>query len=196
MIDYSHGLRYELAAAIARLAVLNNLARLHPAAHVIPLRVGGLGLLPITDEAANGLDPAPLCHPPHRQAQSTDQSDSTINPEAQLLTGPESGFSVLTPKLQTLFEIGSHRGPIVYLEADYLGREGCQSAVLWRHGHVSVGPLLLGRQEIFSTATAPISVALRALGITAVGRRDEFVVAGLGRCRSTQEWAERQDDQP
>jgi hypothetical protein len=102
---------------------------------------------------------------------------------------------VLTPKLQHVFEIGSH-DPIAYLEADYLGREGCQSAVLWRHGHVSLGPLLLGRQEISSTATAPISVALRALGITAVGRRDEFVVAGLELCRSTQEWAHRQDGQP
>jgi hypothetical protein len=196
VIDYSHGLHYELAAAIARLAVLNNLARLHPAAHVVPLRVAGLGLLPITSEAASELDPATLRHPPYRQAQFADRPDSSDIPQAQLLTGPESGFSVLTPNLQSLFEIGSHRGPIAYLEADYVGREGCQSAVLWRHGHVSLGPLLLGRQEIFSTATAPISVALRALGITAVGRRDEFVVAGLGRCRSTQEWAHRQDGQP
>ncbi|MHA6783627.1 hypothetical protein ACVGOW_21950 [Pseudonocardia saturnea] len=61
---------------------------------------------------------------------------------------------------------------------------------MWRAGTLVTGPLLLGRQEEFVSAAAPISVALRSLGVVAVGRRDEFVVAGLGRLRRTADWAD------
>jgi hypothetical protein len=194
MTDDSHGFRYELAAAVARRAVLTRLARLQPTAQVVPLRVAGLGLLPVTNELTTDLSTTGLCA--IQPTEPTTAPTSTDSTTAALLTGPESGFTVLTPNLLALFEIGSHTGPIAYLEADYLGREGCQSAVMWRNGQVTVGPLLLGRHEVFSSAIAPISVALRALGVTATGRRDEFVVAGLGRCRSTHEWAQFQGGPP
>ena len=185
--DHSAGLRYELAAAVARRAVLHRLARLDASARVIRLRVAGLGLLPVTAELAEGFNPATLCA---LQAGGPAASGAAT---AAMLTGPESGFTVLTPHLLTLFELGSHAGPIAYLEADYLGRDGWQSAVVWRGGRLALGPLLLGRHEVFCSDTAPISVALRTLGVTSAGRRDEFVVAGLGRCRSTAHWAREQD---
>jgi hypothetical protein len=192
--DHSHGLFYDLAAAVGRLAVLNFFARQNPAARVIPLQAGGLGLLPITEEAAVGFGCTALVDP-RAPASTTDAGEAEAGPSS-LLTGPESGFSVLTPELVRLFETGSRLGPVAYIEANYLGREGWQSAVVWRHGRVDVGPLLLGRNEVFYSDSAPISIALRALGLTAVGRRDEFVVAGLGRRRSTQEWADNPEDQP
>ena len=76
----------------------------------------------------------------------------------------------------------------VGVEADYVGREGRQCAAVWRSGQLVVGPRLLGRDEPFPGAAAPVSVALRALGVRARGRRDEFVMAGLGRHRRTDDW--------
>jgi hypothetical protein len=99
---------------------------------------------------------------------------------------------VLTPGLAALVEACSTMGPAAYLEADYLGSHGHQTAAVWRAGALVLGPLLLGRREEFSTATAPISVALRALGVLAEGRRDEFVLVGLGRHRRTVDWIEAQ----
>ncbi|HEY4007660.1 MAG TPA: hypothetical protein VGM60_21105 [Pseudonocardia sp.] len=187
MVDNSHGLRYELAAAVARRAVLHRLARLDASARVVPLRVVGLALLPVTAELAEGFNPAALC------ALRPGGPAASGAATAGMLTGPESGFTVLTPHLLALFELGSHVGPIAYLEADYLGRDGWQSAAVWRGGRLVLGPLLLGRHEVFCPDTAPISVALRTLGVTAAGRRDEFVVAGLDRCRSTAQWAREQE---
>lgn len=185
-IDPSHGLRYELAAIVARRAILGQVSRTQPAAGVVNLPVSGLGLMPATETVINTIDPVALCRSqPTRYAAPVHSAPR----DTELLIGPESGFRALTPALLALLEIASHRGPIAYLEADYLGRDGVQSAAVWRHGHVSVGPLLLGRREHFSAHTAPISIALRELGVTAIGRRDEFVVAGLGRHRSTASWA-------
>jgi hypothetical protein len=58
---------------------------------------------------------------------------------------------------------------------------------VWRGGALSRGPLLLGRHEPFSADAAPICVALRELGVAARGRHDEFLVAGLGRHRHTED---------
>jgi hypothetical protein len=51
------------------------------------------------------------------------------------------------------------------------------------------GPLLLGRRERVVADSAPVNVALRALGVLALGRSDEFTVAGLGRHRRTANWS-------
>jgi hypothetical protein len=55
-------------------------------------------------------------------------------------------------------------------------------------GELDLGPLLLPRTEPFPTVGgAPISVALRRLGVVRRGRRDEIVAVGLDRCRRTEE---------
>ncbi|MDN5929773.1 MAG: hypothetical protein L0I24_01665 [Pseudonocardia sp.] len=180
------GLRYELAGVIGAEAVLVTLAMAHPAAGVVPLAVTGLALLPVTGVLAAEVTPASLCV--LGMGVLPGGSPHAARRREEWLTGPESGFEVLTPGLVALVEAGSVRGPLAYVEADYLGIEGRQASAVWRSGTLVSGPLLLGRQEEFVSATAPISVALRALGVVGVGRRDEFVVAGLGRHRRTADW--------
>lgn len=180
------GLRYELAAVIAAATVLDPLTAVHPAARVVSLDVDGLGLLPVTEELAAEATPAMICTV---LPFSIDGGpESTGRRSAETVTGPESGFHRLTPGFLALVEAGSAAGPLVYAEADYVGREGYQTAAVWRAGAIVRGPMLLGRQEPFSPDVAPISVALRDVGVAARGRHDEFLVAGLGRHRRTEDW--------
>ncbi len=96
---------------------------------------------------------------------------------------------MLRPGLAALVEAASAGGALAYVEADYVGREGVQAAAVWRRGHLAIGPLLLGRREEFVADLAPLNVALRALGVAAAGRSDEFTVAGLDRHRRTADWS-------
>ena len=187
------GLRYELAGVVGPAEVLDRLTLAHPSARVIRLDAAGLGLVPVTAEIALAVTPAALCSlgldslpggTPHAARR-----------RAELLTGPESGFTVLTPGLVALIEATSTGGPLAYLEADYLGREGRQAAALWRDGRLVTGPLLLGAREEFRATSAPACVVLRGLGVRAQGRRDEFLVAGLSRYRRTEQWARPESDQ-
>ena len=109
-----------------------------------------------------------------------------------LVTGPESGFQVLTPGLAALVEACSTGVRRPTSRRTTSARTATRRRAVWRAGALVLGPLLLGRQEEFSTETAPISVALRALGVRAGGRRDEFVLVGLGRHRRTVDWIEAQ----
>jgi hypothetical protein len=180
------GLRYELAGMLGAPSALARIARAHPAAHVIPLAAPELALLPVTAGLAEDVIPAAL-----RVLESGALAGGTAaaaRRRAELLTGPESGFAVLRPGLAALIEAASTIGALAYVEADYVGRDGAQAAAVWRGGHLAIGPLLLGRREEFSAETAPINVALRALGVSAAGRADEFVMAGLGRHRRTVDW--------
>lgn len=180
------GLRYELAAVVAATAVLDPLTAVHPAARVVPLEVDGIGLLPVTGELAAGVTPAMICTV--LPTTIAGGPESTGRRSAVTVIGPESGFHRLTLGFLALLEAGSAAGPLVYVEADYVGREGHQTAAVWRAGALVRGPILLGRHEPFSAEMAPISVALRDLGVVARGRRDEFLVAGLGRHRRTEDW--------
>lgn len=180
------GLRYELAAVVATTAVLDPLTAVHPGARVVTLDVDGLGMLPVTAELAAAVTPAMICTV--LPSSIAGGPASTGRRSALNVTGPESGFHRLTPGLLALLEAGSAAGPLVYLEADYVGREGHQTAAVWAGGGILRGPMLLGRTEPFSADLAPISVTLRHLGVVARGRRDEFVVAGLGRHRRTEDW--------
>jgi hypothetical protein len=184
------GLRYELAGVVAAPEVLAMMSRACGDAPVARLDAGGLGLLPVTAELAAAATPAALCA--LGLVELPGGSAGAARRREGLVTGPESGFHVLTPGLAALVEACSTVGPVAHLEADYLGADGYQTAAVWRAGALALGPLLLGRQEEFSTATAPISVALRALGVQAGGRRDEFVLVGLGRHRRTVDWIEAQ----
>ncbi|GAA3231251.1 hypothetical protein GCM10017691_25020 [Pseudonocardia petroleophila] len=186
------GLRYELAGVIGGADALAALAAVLGAA-AVPLDAAGLALLPVTPELSARATPAALCG--LGSASLPGGAPLDAQRRESLLTGPESGFGVLTPGLAVLVEAASVRGPLVYVEADYLGRDGRQTAAVWRAGALVAGPLLLGSREEFVSATAPVSVALRALGVVATGRRDEFVVAGLGRHRRTVDWL-RSDGPP
>ena len=102
---------------------------------------------------------------------------------------PESGFERLSSGIAAVVTAASRRGPIAYLEADYVGDLGHQTAAVWLDCHLVFGPRLLVPGEDFPRdGTSPFCGALRYLGVQAVGRADEFVVLGLGRHRETEEW--------
>lgn len=180
MTDPDHGNRYELTGVVADVAVLAPLADLHPRLCVVPLPAAGLGLVPIVAELATALVPA--IAPTHEDPPSPGP------PSAVLHTGPESGFAHLSPGLLSVLEAISVDGPVAYLEADYTGRDGHQAAAAWWKGTMMLGPLILGRSEVFVPRQAPISQVLRLLGVRGDWRRDEFVVAGLGLYRRTVDW--------
>ena len=184
--DPDQGWRYELAAVLGAPAVLTPLAQAHPAARIVPLAVPDLALVPVIAALAEGITAAALCG--LDAGPLPGGSPAAAERRALLLTGPESGFAVLRPGLAAFIEAASTAGVLAYVEADYVAREGAQAAAVWRRGHLAVGPLLLGRQEEFVADLAPINVALRALGVAAAGRSDEFTVAGLGRHRRTADW--------
>ena len=158
------GMAYELCGLVARPSVLD------PAVRGLPARVvrldQGLALVPVTPELT--------------------RSAAVIERPVP----PESGFWRLTPGVVALLERGSLAGPIAYLEAEYWGRWGRQTAAVWDCGAIALGPRILGAREPFpATGGGPIGAALRRVGAVACGRRDEFVSLGLGRCRSTVAWA-------
>jgi hypothetical protein len=141
------GNRYELAGVVADIEVLAPLAEVHPAAVLVPLDAADLGLVPVTDELAAAVTPAMICAV--LEWDIVGGPESTGRASAALHTGPESGFEHLTPGLLSLVEAVSAAGPVAYLEADYTGFDGYQTAAVWRHGALLLGPLLLGRTEQF-----------------------------------------------
>ncbi|HVL82833.1 MAG TPA: hypothetical protein VM367_00855 [Pseudonocardia sp.] len=181
------GMRYELAGVVGALEVLAPLAAVHPAARLVRLDAAGLGLVPVTEALAAEVTPAMICA--MLEADIAGGPASTGRACAEVSTGPESGFTHLTAGLLSLLEAASAAGPVGYLEADYSGLDGYQTAAAWRDGTQILGPLLLGRSETFVSHEAPISQVLRLLGVRRQGRRDEFVVSGLGRYRRTEDWA-------
>lgn len=82
----------------------------------------------------------------------------------------------------------SAAGPVAYIEADYFGGTGTQSAQVWDEGKVALGPLHLGERERFAAGGSPISQALRRLGADKGDHFDEFDAVGLGRHRDTNGW--------
>jgi len=162
--EINEGMRYELAALIARPPVLIRVQLAYPAARVI-LLAQGLALTPLanalTVALAAGSGPVP----------------------------PETGFTKLSSGLHALLTSTSHVGPIGLFQADYVGIDGWQTAAVWRAGELSYGPEMLHRTEPFpESGGGPFGGALRTLGAHPEGRDDVFVAVGLGRIRRTEDW--------
>ncbi|GAA2406205.1 hypothetical protein GCM10010420_37630 [Streptomyces glaucosporus] len=152
---------YVLQAVVAREETLRAAARGLPAARTVPLRQG-LALLPVTDEFF----------------------DAVANGPGGSLPGPwklPGGFD------RTLAR-WSVPGPVAYVEAEYFGGTGGQSAAVWDAGALALGPLRLAEGEPFPAGGGPVSRALRRLGASAEGAFDEFEAVGLGRHRHTGDW--------
>jgi hypothetical protein len=160
------GIHYELRAMVSFSDVLTPLAATRPPARVVLLDQG-LALIPMTAEVVAAL----RC--------------SHVRPP------PETGFRGLTAGVYGALRVGSMAGPIGYLEADYIGRDGWQAAAVLAEGKIVYGPAYLHPTEAFpARGEAPVAEALRRLGAMAVGRDDEFVTVGLGRYRNTAAWHE------
>lgn len=88
-------------------------------------------------------------------------------------------FAKLSPGIEQWALSLSARGLISYVEAEFFGGVGRQSALVWRDGKRMLGPL---------HATDAIDQALRLLGVSATADSDEFDALGLGAHRETDEW--------
>ena len=141
---------------IAKAEVLRDAARGVAAANVIPLGQG-LALILNTDEI-------------YDEVGKGGGGDAL----------PYQEFYRLSSGLAGLGTEWSSRGPVAYIETDYWGGEGEQSAVLWERGVVVYGP---------SRATlGPINDVLRRMGVERGDHHDEFDAVGLGRYRDNEAW--------
>jgi hypothetical protein len=82
----------------------------------------------------------------------------------------------------------STNGPVAYVEAEYFGGTGEQSAVVWDAGQVVLSHLHLAEKALIPAVGTPISQALRWLGVAKGVHQDEFDAVGLGRHRDTEDW--------
>ena len=78
--------------------------------------------------------------------------------------------------------------PVAWVETDYFGGSGFQSAASWDRGETVVGPLKTGAET--ALLDGAINHALRSIGVVSEGSHDEFDTLGLGRHRDNEEWME------
>jgi hypothetical protein len=80
----------------------------------------------------------------------------------------------------------SQAGALAYIETDYAGGAGQQSAALWSGGDLALKPTTLDASAVGNRprSTWPVNAALRGLGVQALGGLDEFDSFGLGAYRS------------
>lgn len=99
---------------------------------------------------------------------------------------PETQSILLSTTDQSFAADCSMRAPLAYVETDYFGGNGTQSAMLWQAGQVLIGPITLDRAqgEQRQPALWPINVVLRTLGVRSKAPEDEFAVFGLSNYRS------------
>jgi hypothetical protein len=102
----------------------------------------------------------------------------------------KSGALLTTADLITVarFSAGS---AIAYIETNYAGSTGTQSAALWRDGVLAMQPVTLDAKVNRPPQFWPINAALRSLGVVAQPPADEFTVFGLMGYRSHATIAER-----
>jgi hypothetical protein len=130
-----------------------------PRAVVAPLRQR-LGLLPVTDEIFNEL------------------------------TGARRGdgpFVLMSPAFAERLTDWSRGGRVAYVEADFFGGHGSQTAALWENGRQTWGPeyawIPAGPRENW-----PINAVLARLGAVGTGAFDLFDVVGFGQERDMEGW--------
>ena len=70
-------------------------------------------------------------------------------------------------------------GAVCYLEAEYFGGHGDQTATVWQNGICTLGPI---------TEDHAFNKALRLIGVRCFDGKDEFDSLGLGKHRSDEEW--------
>ncbi|MBM0234483.1 hypothetical protein JNW91_23240 [Micromonospora sp. STR1_7] len=94
---------------------------------------------------------------------------------------------VLSPPLVGLLAGWSRSGPVAYLEAEFGGGAGHQSAVVWLGGALSWGPRF---DEVFDSPREqwPINSALTRLGAEPGTWIDPFAELGLHLERNTAGW--------
>jgi hypothetical protein len=152
---------YRLQAVIAAEHVLRDLAGAFEDAPLVPLGQH-LSLLPMTDAL---FDAVTVAGTPHLD-----------------------GFWQAPAGFGRVLAACSANGPVAYVEAEYFGGAGEQSAMVWDGGQVVLRHLHLAEKAPIPAVGTPISQALRRLGVTKGDHQDEFDAVGLGRHRDTTDW--------
>ncbi len=149
---------YVIEAIIGREKTLRENVGKYRNARVIPLSQG-LALIPIVDELVEEIG-----------------SNDGECPE---------GFSKLSLCIRKWAEHFAKHGTVAYVEAEFFGGVGTQSAIAWHEGRQAL-------QVRF--AQDAINQALKLMGVTIMEpATDEFDSIGLGSHRSTERWLEGDD---
>jgi hypothetical protein len=111
--------------------------------------------------------------------------------------GKVEGFYELTTGIARWAQELSRGRMVLYAHCEFFGGDGIHAAIAWRQESIIFGPRFTRtRGELadppYQAADPPdmaINAGLRALGIQAAGRRDEFATIGLDKRRWTNDWA-------
>ncbi|MFE3648979.1 hypothetical protein ACFXO2_14250 [Streptomyces sp. NPDC059152] len=160
---------YCLQAVIAAKPVLSELIGSVEDAHVVPLGQQ-LSLLPMTDVLFDAL---------------------TVAGAPEL-----DGFRKTPARFDRALAACSAHGPVAYVEAEYFGGVGTQSAQVWDGRKVVLGPVRLAEGQPDPSDGTPISQALRRLGVAKGNHADEFDAVALGRHRDTDDWLRSRSSRP
>jgi hypothetical protein len=151
---------YQLQAVVAPAGLLRRVADGCLAMHVVDL-AQGFALAPMTGE---------------------------LHDEVAAATGDMLGFFLLPGGFGDTLAAWSAEAAVAYVEADFFGGIGSQSAAVWGGGQLAFGPLHTAVGEPFPVEGSPIAQALRRMGVGRGRHRDEFDAVGLGRHRDHEGW--------
>lgn len=141
---------------------------------MVPLP-GGLTMLPVTENVAEGLDQAAV-------------GDHRISPSWVLLRQPVAALAR---------QVSAGRRAL-YIAGETFAGPGIQEAIGWQDGRLLYGPSgtcdieadLEPGYHLVSRGDSAINAGLRALGVRAGPGRDEYETIGLTRHRCTEDWIE------
>ena len=153
---------YTLQALIARDEVLKVIAEQNALIVIVPLKQN-LHMIPIGTALQKSLDDGKLTIQFHE----------------------EHPFHRLYGAIKTSVLNASLVGRIAYVEAEFFGGMGYQSAVLWEAGKAILGPFLAQNLPL---REMPINRVLREMGVQTIDEMDEFDTLGLGLYRYTDQW--------
>lgn len=116
--------------------------------------------------------------------------------QAGLDAGPVEGFYELSEGVVRWARELSQGRMVLYVHSEFHGGQGIHAAIAWHEGSVIFGPCFTKTagevaEPHYQVADGPdmaINLGLRALGVHAEGRDDEFATVGLGKFRWTGEW--------
>jgi len=99
-------------------------------------------------------------------------------------------FAFLTSRLEASLREASRSEGLAYVEAEFFGGSGFQTAAVWSKGQLLYQPETMNPKSSASLEDAPINHALRAIGVQRDERGDEFATVGLDRYRHTEDWVQ------
>lgn len=170
------GMGHSLRMFVGPKAALRPFVTLVPAARVYALTPGAAVLaLPLTEAVHEAL---------HARYGTGEWIDFATGESHPRLTSSDMEFAARA----------SAGSALAWLMVDGDGADGEQAASVWINGAVQLKPALLRTNERRALSLRPVNMALRLLGVKALGPgpgEDEFAAFGLPRFRNVEEISER-----